>query len=193
MTHPEPGEDGALLQRLRALREERPESAFRESLHRRLVAAGPPEPSGAWERIAAFCRRRAPILWPAVGVAAGVATFLLLSALQRPPSPVTSLAEVPGTTVPASKVAVIRLDFTADVAVEQADFQVSLPEGLQFWADGELLPHRSFEWTQPLQEGNNVIPVAVRGQRPGRYLVTAVARVGGQDIQHDVLLEVTEG
>ena len=35
-----------------------------------------------------------------------------------------------------SKVAVIKLDFTADVAVAEADFQVSLPEGLSFWADG---------------------------------------------------------
>jgi hypothetical protein len=95
--------------------------------------------------------------------------------------------------VPASKVAVIKLDFTADVAVEQADFQVSLPEGLSFWADGEDLPLRSFGWTQPLTEGSNVIPIAVRGHKPGRYLVTAQARAGGQTIEHDVVLEVTDG
>jgi hypothetical protein len=139
------------------------------------------------------------VLWPVLGVAAGVAAFLVMGAVQQPVAPAPVVAEAPrplaapGTVVPASKVAVIKLDFTADVAVEEADFQVSLPEGLSFWADGEDLPLRSFGWTQPLIAGSNVIPIAVRGSKPGRYLVTALARAGDQRIEHDVVIEVTDG
>ena len=194
-------EDRVLRERLRALREDPAEGEdFASLLHRRLVAAGPPEPAPGWERVRERLRRGAPVLWPATGVVAGVAAFLLLSALKAPlaPPPETPPAavaalEAPGTTVPASKVAVIKLDFTADVAVEQADFQVSLPEGLSFWADGEELPLRSFSWSQPLSVGSNVIPVAVRGHKPGRYLVTALARMGEQRMEHEVVLEVTDG
>ena len=193
-------EERELREQLAALREDPPELGFQASLHRRLVAAGAPEPASGWDRVRSFLRRSAPVLWPAVGVAAGVAAFLVMSTVQQqPPAQPLATAEAPrpltepGTVVPASKVAVIKLDFTADVAVEQADFQVSLPEGLTFWADGEDLPLRSFGWTQPLNEGSNVIPIAVRGHKPGRYLVTAFARAGGQTIEHDVVLEVTDG
>ncbi|WP_375769590.1 hypothetical protein NR798_01530 [Archangium gephyra] len=199
MTEPEDMEDGALRERLGALREEPAELGFQASLHRRLVAAGPPEPAPGWDRVRGLFRRRAPWLWPVAGAAAGIAAFLMMSAVQQPPTPAPEVAEasrpleVPGTQVPVSKVAVIKLDFTADVAVEQADFQVSLPEGLSFWADGQELELRSFRWTQALNAGSNVIPIAVRGQKPGRYLVTAEARTGNQRIEHDVVLEVTEG
>jgi hypothetical protein len=200
MSDLEEAEESALRQRLGALREDPPELGFQAALHRRLVAAGPPEPAPGWDRVRSFLRRGAPVLWPVVGIAAGVAVFLVLSAVQQPPVPQPAgIAETPppiakpGTLVPASKVAVIKLDFTADVAVEQADFQVSLPEGLWFFADGEDLPLRSFAWTQPLNAGSNVIPVAVRGHKPGRYLVTAEARAGDHIIEHDVVLEVTDG
>ena len=198
MTDPGEAEDRVLRERLRALREDMPDTGFQSALHRRLVAAGPPEPAPGWERIREFLRRGAPVLWPALGVAAGVAAFLVMSAVQRPastpaPAEVAQALEAPGSSVPASKVAVIKLDFTADVAVEQADFQVSLPEGLSFWADGEELPLRSFSWSQPLSAGSNVIPIAVRGHKPGRYLVTALARTGEQRMEHEVVLEVTDG
>jgi hypothetical protein len=199
MTEPEDTEDRVLRERLGALREDPADSGFQASLHRRLVAAGPPEPGPGWDRVRWLFQHRAPWLWPVAGVAAGMAAFLVMSAVQESPPPPTLVAEdsrpleAPGTQVPVSKVAVIKLDFTADVAVEEADFQVSLPEGLSFWADGEELPLRSFQWTQPLNAGSNVIPIAVRGQKPGRYLVTAQARTGNQRIEHEVVLEVTEG
>ncbi|MFL5355058.1 hypothetical protein [Archangium sp.] len=199
MTETEESEERALRERLSALREEPAGLDFQASLHRRLVAAGPPEPAPGWDRVRWLFRRNAPWLWPVVGVAAGILAFLLMSALRQPPTPPTLVAEAsrplaePGTQVPVSKVAVIKLDFTADVAVAEADFQVSLPEGLSFWADGRELALRSFEWTQPLNAGSNVIPIAVRGQKPGRYLVTAQARTGNQRIEHEVVLEVTAG
>ena len=183
-------EDEVLRRRLQALREEPASIEFQSGLHRRLVAAGPPGPASGWERVQGWLRRGAPLLWPASGLALGVAVFFLLGSMREPRG---LASEVPGSTVPASKVAVINLDFSADVAVEQADFQVSLPEGLSFWADGEELPLRSFSWSQSLSAGSNVIPVAVRGHKPGRYLVTALARMGEQRMEHEVVLEVTDG
>ncbi len=199
MSEPGQDEERALRERLRALRDApAPDdgTAFQAALHRRLVAAGPPEPASTWEHVQRWMRRGAPLLWPALGVAAGVAAFLVMGEVRRPePVEPPAVAEVarPGTVVPASKVAVIKFDFTTDVAVEEADFQVSLPEGLVFYADGEELPLRSFEWRQPLQSGSNVIPIAVRGSKPGRYMLTASARAGDQRIEHEVVLEVTEG
>ena len=82
-----------------------------------------------------FFRNRAPLLWPVVGVAAGVAAFLVMSAVQPSAAPkagtavAVSAPVAPGTMVPASKVAVVKLDFTVDVGVEQADFQVGSSRG----------------------------------------------------------------
>ena len=78
-------------------------------------------------------------------------------------------------------------------AVESAHIRISLPEGLYFWADGQELPQRSFEWSQPLHAGDNDIPIAVRGQTPGRYRLTVSTRIGEQRIDEDVVLEVVEG
>ena len=95
--------------------------------------------------------------------------------------------------VPATKVAMVRLDLSVDVAIASADIRVTLPDGLVFWSRGEALADRSFEWSQPLAAGRNEIPIAVRGQHPGRYHVTVTARVGDDWISHDVPLDVVDG
>ncbi len=92
--------------------------------------------------------------------------------------------------VPADKTAVIRINFATEVAVGNVTFDVSLPEGLSFWSGGEKLAMRSFRWQGHLVAGDNPIPIAVRGDRPGRYRVRAAAEVDGARIEHDVVLEV---
>ena len=87
----------------------------------------------------------------------------------------------------------VRINLSAEVAVESAHIQVNLPEGLVFWAGGQELPQRSFEWTQPLRAGDNDIPIAVRGTRPGRYRMTLSARIGSQRVEDEVVLEVIDG
>ncbi|HYV46787.1 MAG TPA: hypothetical protein VFA20_18110 [Myxococcaceae bacterium] len=185
---PEPGVEA----RLRALRVDPPEDGFSAELHRKLVAAGSPRPVGIWGRVRQGMERWRPVLWPAVGVAVGVVVFLVLGVM-RPassaPAPVAELA----VKVPASKVALIRLNFSADVAVESAQLHVELPAGLSFWSDGEELAQRALDWEQPLSAGDNVIPIAVRGARAGEYRVVATARVGEQRIEHDVVLRVIDG
>lgn len=174
-----------LRRRLRDLRVEPEDDGFGRALELKLIRAGPPRTPGPWVlfRAAALAR----LAWPAAGLAAGVTAFLVLFAL----------GGVPGSAavsrLPASQVAVIHLDLTADAAIAAADIRVSLPEGLVFWSEGRELAQRSFEWTQPLGAGINEFPIAVRGLRPGHYRVQVTARAGAERLAHDVLLEVTHG
>jgi len=181
--------DEALRERLAALRTELPDDGFQASLRRRLVAAGPPADPSPWARWRE--RLGAPaVLWPALGAAAGLAVFLLLS----PPGPAAPDGRtLVATVVPATQVALVRLTLSADAAVDAAHIRVTLPPGLSFWADGEALAQRDFEWTQALAPGDNEIPIAVRGQSPGRYRIAVDARIGGQRVEDEVLIEVTGG
>ena len=179
-----------LRDRLRELKVDAPDEGFSASLHRRLVSAGAPDTPGIWRRLWPSLRTEPRLLRPAFGIAAGLAVFLVLGQLH-------DLSRSHGGAVvaqfPATKVAVVRVNLTAEVAVESAHIRISLPEGLYFWADGQELPQRSFEWSQPLHAGDNDIPIAVRGQTPGRYRLTVSTRIGEQRIDEDVVLEVVEG
>ena len=186
-------EDG-LRVRLRALRVDPPAGDFEARLHRRLAAAGAPEPAGLWERWAAGLRERQRWAWPALGLVTAALVLTLGTLLARPHVlPGTPGAAEVAAAVPVSKVAVVRLELTARVAVASASLRITLPEGLVFWSDGQALAQRSFEWTQPLSAGRNEIPIAVRGQHPGRYEVHLSAQVAGEDVEYDVPLEVTQG
>ena len=186
---PGDGEDRDLRERLAALRADPPEGDFSHLLRQRLVAAGPPEPPSAWARLREVLQGR-PVLWPALGAAAGVAVVLLLSPgairggpVEPPPSAVVHLTQV----------AVVRLNLAAEVPVDGARIRVTLPPGLSFWSEGQLLAQRDFEWTQPLSTGDNEIPIAVRGERPGRYRIAVDAQVGGQRVEDAVFIEVRGG
>ena len=185
--------DTEIRERLRALRVDPAEGDFRAGLRARLVADGPPRvPSLAWRLLSPLHGLR--WAWPAAGVAAGLATFLVLSMVRTAgPGPAPVVAAPTVTRLPATRVALVRLNLTADAAVEQAHILVSLPPELSFWADGEALVDRSFEWTQPLRQGDNEIPIAVRGQRPGRYRIAVTARFGAGKVEDEVVLEVVDG
>jgi len=188
MSHRGPADDRELRERLRALRFDEPDGEFQASLRRRLLAAGPPDPLPRWRRMWRWHLPR-PVLWPALGAAVGVATFLALTAIQSTPRAPTLVA----TRLPATKIALVRLNIATEVAVDAAHIRVTLPPELTFWADGRELGQRSFEWTQPLRSGDNEIPIAVRGQRPGRYRIAVTARIGDQQVEDEVVLEVVEG
>lgn len=182
-------QDQELRRRLAALRTDPPDGDFQASLRRRLLAAGPPADPSLRGRLAQALRPRR-LLWPAVGAAAGVAAFLLLaSPASLRPGPAAPF----GTLLPATRVAVVRLNLSADAPVEAARIRVSLPPGLSFWAEGRELAVRDLEWTQPLETGDNEIPIAVKGSQPGRYRIGVDARIGDQRIDDEVLIEVTRG
>jgi hypothetical protein len=188
-------EDGDLRERLRRLRVDPPDGGFEATLRRRLLEAGPPAEPSPWRRLRAALGRRPGIAWPALGLAAGLAAFVVLWSVAGGPGSLRTAADrtAAATVLPATKVAVVRLNLSADVDVDGAAIRVQLPPELAFWVDGQALPDRVFEWVQPLRSGDNEIPIAVRGQRPGRYRIAVVAQIGRERVEHDVVLEVVDG
>jgi hypothetical protein len=191
-----------LRQSLGALAVDRPDDGFRAALHRRLATEPAPAPLRWSDRARAWLRDRRAWMWPAAGVAAGVATFVVLVAVRglpaeqpsvavnSPPQLVSSGPVLPSFRVPSAKVAVIKLAFAAEVAVDDVTFAVTLPEGLAFWSQGKKLDERTFRWPGRLEAGENLIPIAVRTDRPGRFPVVATVEVGGRVLEHRVVLDV---
>jgi hypothetical protein len=197
-------ESDELRGRLGALRVPPADGDFPARLHLRLASAGVPPTPGLGARLRELVERFRFLAWPAGGVLAGVLTFALLSALRGPgPGGAVPVASAPGGqapvargevtptfVVPSAKVAVIKLAFAAEVDVDDVMFEVSLPEGLAFWSRGHSLPGRSYRWPGRLSAGENVFPVAVRGERPGVYRVKARARMGAETVEHEIVLDV---
>jgi len=198
--------DGAeLLGTLRSLSVDAPDNGFRATLHQRLAAEPAPAAVGLFDRALAWLRDRRTWLWPVGGLAAGVAAYALLvvmhgnpighkiaqpQVVQIPPTAPANGPVWPSFRVPSSKVAVIKLAFAAEVAVEDVTFEVTLPEGLAFWSSGKRLDERTFRWPGRLDAGENLVPIAVRGDRPGRYPVVATVEIGGRVLEHRVILDV---
>ncbi|HVR63260.1 MAG TPA: hypothetical protein VMU50_15260 [Polyangia bacterium] len=195
-------DDDDVRRLLRGLRVDPADGGFREALHRRLGAEAPPARRGLGAAARAAFARWPGLLWPATGVLSGAAAFAILMALRTPVVPqaapvaapaAATVAEAETETIhrlPADKTAVIRINFATEVAVDNVTFDVTLPEGLSFWSQGQKLAFRSFRWQGQLSAGDNPIPIAVRGDRPGRYRVRAAAEVAGARIEHEVVLEV---
>jgi anti-sigma factor RsiW len=157
---------------------------FALELHKRLVAAGPPPSSWLARVRAGLARRPFALAAAAAALAALVATGATTLALR-------GRGATEAFRVPSGKVALVKIDFVAERAVEEVTFEVTLPDGLRFFARGEEIPERSFRWSGKLVSGSNPIPIAVKGPRAGRYRVIAHA-VGDQlDVTHEVVLEVT--
>lgn len=184
-----------------------PPDGFAAALQARLVREPvPPVPLSArlWRRLERLGLDSGPRLGLALGGAAlSVLAVAVPLQLRRAPADAVHGVGVHGTApagseqviaasfrVPSQRIAVVRLDFVADVSVEDVDFEVTLPSGLQFVDAGRVLAEQTLSWRGSLLLGSNPIPLAVRGARPGRYRVTAQARGAGLDVRHDILLEV---
>ena len=202
-------DDNKLREALRGLAVNAPDHGFRAALHLRLAAEPAPAAVGFFaaflDRRLARLRPRRAWLWPVGGLAAGVAAYALLVVVHgnpvglqaaRPqvapaaPAAVASGPVWPSFRVPSSKVAVVKLAFSAEVAVEDVTFEVTLPEGLAFWSSGKRLAERTFRWPGRLDAGENFVPIAVRGDRPGRYPVVATVEIGGRVLEHRIILDV---
>lgn len=189
-------ETKATLSLLHRLGEEPLPAGFGAELHRKLVAAPPPAPPGRLARLRDGLRDLL-LARPIAGglAAAALAAMLILPVALRHPIggrgvPVAAGEVPPIFVVPREKVAVVRIDFHAEVPVDDVEFAIQLPEGLHFVSEGRELPDREFRWRGRLAQGSNPIPVAVRGRRAGRY--TLVAHAAGADVtaKHTVVLEV---
>jgi hypothetical protein len=174
--------------RLRALREDPPDHGFEAALHRKLAEAGVPAPLPFWRRLPEV-RLLVPSL--AAGFALAAAAVLFFGFFRTRPA--VHSRDAVETELPATKVAVVRVNLSAEVEVADAQIRVELPEGLAFWSDGEELRQKRFEWTQSLRAGDNEIPIAVRGLRPGRYRMTVSALIGSERVEDEVFLQVVDG
>jgi hypothetical protein len=171
---------------------------FRAALHRRLAATPPPaRPLQA--RLWAVLERLGMDSGPRLGVAAAVGLLGVLLLSPLPPRRSTdggAAAYLPDQEVaaafrvPSRRVAVVHLDFVADVPLDDVEFEVTLPTGLNFVDAGQPVAEHTLQWRGSLALGRNPIPLAVRGVKPGRYRVTAQARGSGIAVRHDILLEV---
>jgi len=106
------------------------------------------------------------------------------------PAAIEASAEV--FVVPVGKVAMVQLNFAVDRDVELAEFSVLLPEGLAFFSEGRALPEHAFHWEAPLSQGDNAVPIAVLGARPGRHRLAATATIAGEVVVHEIVLDVKE-
>jgi hypothetical protein len=93
--------------------------------------------------------------------------------------------------VPASKVALVKVDFVAEEAIDGVAFEITLPDGLRFVSGGRELAERTFRFEGKLVAGSNPVPIAVKGPRPGRYSLIAHAIGPSLDVTQQVTLEVT--
>ncbi len=188
----------ALLRRVGA--EEPLPPALGAALHRRLAATPPPELP--WSRRLAEVLERLGLQGSRplalVGAAVALGALLLVSQGGRvghrsegSPALYAADQEVAAAfRVPSQRVAVVHLDFVADVALADVEFEVTLPTELHFVDGGKPLAERTLSWRGSLLMGRNPIPLAVSGAKPGRYRVTAQARGSGVQVRHDILLEV---
>jgi hypothetical protein len=113
-------------------------------------------------------------------------------ACPEPAAPVEVAATAEVFVVPVGKVAMVQLHFAVDRDVEVAEFSVLLPDGLSFFSEGQALPERAYHWEAPLARGDNTVPVAVLGAKPGRHTLAATATIAGEVVVHEIVLDVKE-
>jgi anti-sigma factor RsiW len=106
---------------------------------------------------------------------------------------------LPGVGVPSIETAAVsvrqdvavNIAFDLDERVEGVVFQVDLPEGLQFIDErSQPMLAQSVSWRGSLEKGRTVVPIVVRGVRPGRYAIEAYVRKGPLRRRTTVLLPV---
>jgi anti-sigma factor RsiW len=161
---------------------------FGLGLHQALVAAGKPK-LGWIDRVrAAIALRPVTYAAAAAALAAMLATGGTLGWVHRGHShaPIAVAHRVP-----ADKLALVKIDFVAEEAIDNVAFEITLPDGLRFVSDGNELAERTFRFQGRLEAGSNPIPIAVRGPRAGRYKVIAHAIGPALDVTHEIVLEVT--
>lgn len=121
--------------------------------------------------------------------AAGAAVAVFVFALwNMQPS---SLPRIETAAVSVSEDVAVNIGFTVDSSVEGVTYQIDLPEGLQFVDEAsQPMLAQSVSWKGALKEGKTVIPIVVRGVRPGRYEIQATVRKGPMMQQTTIVLPV---
>lgn len=120
------------------------------------------------------------------GAAAAVAVFFIWN-MQTATLPNIQTAAISTNTDVA-----VNIGFDVAQSVDGVTFQIDLPDGLKFVDDkSHPMQAQSVAWRGSLKEGKTVVPVVVRGVRPGRYEIEAYVSKGAMKKKTTIVLPVT--
>ncbi|MBI6546083.1 MAG: zf-HC2 domain-containing protein [Cyanobacteria bacterium NC_groundwater_1444_Ag_S-0.65um_54_12] len=136
-------------------------------LHRRLALEAEPPRENWLVRLQQF------INWPSLAVGAVVAAGVMFFVL-RGPQPVVGIY---ASAVPIDQNVAVQIAFEVDEDVQGVTFDIRLQDGLRFVdSRGQPLQTQQVAWRGELRRGKTVVPITVRGIRPGRWEILAVVR-----------------
>lgn len=125
--------------------------------------------------------------WRSAAAGAAVAAFVAVAWNMQP----SNLPRIETAAVTAQTDVAVNIGFDVAESVEDVTFQVDLPEGLRFIDDKrQPMLAQSVSWKGSLVEGKTVIPVVVRGVRPGRWEIEAYVRKGPMTRKTTIVLPV---
>ncbi len=151
-------------------------------LHMRLALEPAPRPAGFWERL------KASVNFPSLGIGAAVAAALMFAVL-RGPQPQVGIQV---SAVPIDQNVAVQIAFDVGEDVEDVTFDVQLQDGLQFVdAKGQPTTTQNVSWKGSLRRGTTVVPVTVRGIRPGRWEILATVRKDQLARRTQIIIPVT--
>lgn len=167
---------------LRAVPQEPLPAGLGDRIHGALVALP------AEDRVVQMRPARAKIFsWPSAlsGAVAAVALFFVWN--MQP----GGLPRIETAAVTVQTDVALNIGFDVDESVEGVTFQIDLPEGLKF-VDEKSQPMlaQSVSWKGSLVAGKTVVPIVVRGVRPGRYEIEAFVKKGPMMRKTTILLPV---
>ena len=120
------------------------------------------------------------------GAAAACAVFLVWQF-----SPGGGVPRIETAAVTVKQDVAVNIGFDVDEGVDGVIFQVDLPEGLKFVDDkAQPMLAQSVSWKGSLEKGKTVVPIVVRGIRPGRYEIEAFVRKGPMMRKTTIVLPV---
>lgn len=138
-----------------------------QKLHMRLALEGVPK-SETWSD-----KLRRLVNWPSLGIGAAVAAALMFAVL-RFPQPAVGIQV---SAVPVDHDVAVQIAFDVDQDVQDVTFDIQLQEGLKFVdGKGQPLTTQAVSWQGSLRRGTTVVPVTVRGIRPGSFEILATVR-----------------
>ncbi|MBU6429307.1 MAG: hypothetical protein KGR26_09875, partial [Cyanobacteria bacterium REEB65] len=129
-------------------------------LHQRL--ASEPAPRRPWH--AGIGKLLLGISWPSLG-AGGVVAVALTLIVMRATRPAVGIQVA---SVPVNQNVGLQIAFDVGRNVQDVTFDIKLSDGLKFVdAKGQPVSTQEVRWTGELMQGKTVVPVTVRGVRPG--------------------------
>jgi len=155
-----------------------------QKLHMRLALEGTPRTESWLDRL------RNLVSWPSLAAGAAVAALLMFVVL-RGPQPQVGLQV---SAVPVDQNVAVQIAFDVDQDVKDVTFDIQLQDGLKFIdSKGQPLTTQTVTWQGELKRGKTVIPVIVRGVRPGRWEILAVVRKDQLARRTQIIIPVTMG